>query len=100
MRAKRVTKFGFECPVCNAIHAHDEKLETSDAWRVNEVSDGADDLHYTLEEPQTAQVYLYDKDNDNDCIGEDEPTYQEVWRCGECETDYLDKDEAKACCRS
>jgi hypothetical protein len=102
MRAKRVTKFGFWCPYCNELHTPDEKLEQFPAWRCDEVTQGAienaSEPSYTFSDPEPVNVYLYDIANNDSCIGEDEPEYRDVWRCGQCKTNYLDKKPAKACC--
>lgn len=97
MKAKRISKFGFECPACGNIHPSESKLPATDAWIVaedNPVFAG----QFVFEEPSKTKVYRYSEEEE-DCVGEQEPEYAEVWQCGECEAVHLDKDEAKECCR-
>lgn len=99
MKATRITKFGFTCPVCSDIHAPDAKLETTTMWELQDPNAVLAEC-YVIDEPNEVEVYRYDEENSEDCIGPDEPEYQECWQCSECETNYLDKDEAKECCKS
>ena len=95
MKVTTVSKFGFECPECGEIHTSETKLEAETAWRVDKnalLGDG-----YVFDQPEEVEAFRYF--DDDECVGTNEPEYRTAYQCGECETVYLDKDEAKECCK-
>ena len=109
MKATKVSKYGFQCPDCQDVHHVEEMLDPRKAWELdtdpsnydepsNLITTNSTNMSYSLEEPRTVELYVYDEEGG--CAGTDEPSYVPAWQCGECETVYLDKDEAKDCCKS
>jgi hypothetical protein len=99
MKAKRTVNYGYKCPECQTSFS-DEDWTQRRMWIVadcysSECSE-CGEYHFT-EEPTEVMGW---ECGDN-CImcQSSEPDFVEMWRCGECETDYADKEEAGECCQ-
>jgi hypothetical protein len=100
MKVTRLTKWAFTCPVCSEIHTPDSELEPKQAWDLGSAevfATGSGGI--VFEAPLEIKAYRYN-DEDAECVGVDEPEYTPGYQCGECETIYIDKDEARECCKS
>ena len=91
MRPRKV-KEAYECPSCGEWHEGEPELVT--AWKVDDLDE---DTYLTTTEPEEVQAYTVECDGTP--VEQDELTLLEAFMCGECETIYGDRDEAKECCR-
>jgi len=97
-RAYPGTKKGFECPTCEeVIFTQPHQIER---WRFpdDEYDDdlsGGTSYYYSMAEPEHVTLEIC-PGCDNDITEDYEMV--EIWFCGECETGYADKEDAKTCC--
>lgn len=98
MKAYPGTKRGWQCPYCDEVNTQEPIQRTY--YR-------HDDGDYVEGLSDASSYYYFSSDCDSvelefcpecDCDVTEEVQYEQVWLCGECEGEYVDKEVARECC--
>lgn len=96
MKAKKV--IGVECPNCGEFNDKKTLLEQVElVYDITDLNDTALVPASTIEDMETVGAYRFDCCDSY--VLEYEVEWGDFFRCGECESVYEDKEEAKGCCK-